>query len=180
LANLALIFEESANNESLATSNFLKQFKIIIEFFTLELRVAFDMDSGNKANILNLLHRRASDDKCTVRKASLQVLEMLGQLGNGLYLEEKDLVLLQDACQDPALSIRKQGMISLTQLLRVHPGIESDLFFLLMSFTDNTSLANVWLNSILPLVMDAETTVQEKCVDFVEEIIFAEVINYSK
>jgi len=74
LANLALIFEESSTNKQLADST-----KLFNDLTSSELRSAFNMDSntaepnGNKTDIFSLLHRRAADDKPSVRKASLQV-----------------------------------------------------------------------------------------------------------
>jgi len=57
-------------------------------------------------------------------------------------------------------------MTSLTQLLRVHG--------------ENKDLALIWLKSILPLVMDPESTVQEKCLDFLEEMILDKIVSYAK
>lgn len=59
-----------------------------------------------------------------------------------------------------------QAMESLTELMRVHPS--------------HPALYRAWLTGVLPLVADAESSVQQKCLDYVEEIIFDRVIQTTK
>lgn len=53
-------------------------------------------------------------------------------------------------------------MMSLGSLLRSHPS--------------HPTLYKVWLSAVLPLAADPETTIVEKCLDEVEELIFDRVV----
>ncbi len=50
-----------------------------------------------------------------------QALETIGLFHEELLLGIGELRLLADRCNDPAVSIRKQAMLSLGQLMRAHP-----------------------------------------------------------
>lgn len=96
-----------------------------------------------------MLRKRIKDEKTNVRKSALQVGGFSALLQYALFLEtnsfaviischtcvfqvlvcilkhcdilnmEKDLSVLQDHCRDPAVSVRKQALQSLTELLMV-------------------------------------------------------------
>ena len=92
--------------------------------------------SGDDSLVMNMLQRRTSDNKVAVRKSALQALEALSRLRRNGVLEEvgtcrleclvvsrhclvicwQDVVAIHERCLDPALSVRKQAMISLTAL----------------------------------------------------------------
>ncbi|XP_028399882.1 condensin-2 complex subunit D3-like [Dendronephthya gigantea] len=112
-------------------------------------------------NVSEMIRRRVSDGKVLVRKAAIQVLESIIRM-NSDALCKQDLETLHDRTMDPALSVRKQAMVSMTALLTENP--ESEL------------LHGVWLDAILPLVMDRETTAQEKCLSILEEIILQNIV----
>jgi hypothetical protein len=101
-----------------------------------------------------------------------------------------ELRLLADRCSDPAVSIRKQvqrpfsllyahfatatihtwsfsqAMIALGNLLKLHPS--------------HPTLYKIWLSAVLPLVADPESTIIEKCLDEVEELVFERVVKAYK
>ncbi|ELT94745.1 hypothetical protein CAPTEDRAFT_191587, partial [Capitella teleta] len=51
---------------------------------------------------------------------------------------------------------------------------------LLMESPLDQNLQKIWLNGVLPLVVDRESSVQEKCQDFLEDLLFSKVVAISK
>lgn len=66
--------------------------------------------------ILQMVRRRTTDEKVGVRKAALQALESLMRLDPNVTRKE-DVGVVYERCLDPALSVRKQAIVSLTVLL---------------------------------------------------------------
>uniref|UniRef100_K1QWD7 Condensin-2 complex subunit D3 n=1 Tax=Magallana gigas TaxID=29159 RepID=K1QWD7_MAGGI len=75
---------------------------------------------------------------------------------------EMDLGVLVDRCRDPTLSVRKQAMQCLTDLL--------------LSMPTEKPLQQCWLDGVLPLVTDRESTLEEKCMESLEEIILSNIV----
>ena len=103
--------------------------------------------------ILELLRRRSHDAKPLVRKAALLALStvLLHQDENDgvFFVSRDDLQVFYDACQDIAPSLRKRGVLDLTQLLeRRH---------------DDPRVKLAWLGAVLPLYNDREAAVQTAC-----------------
>lgn len=65
--------------------------------------------------ILQMVRRRTMDEKVGVRKAALQALESLMRLSPEVTRKE-DVGVVYERCLDPALSVRKQAIVSLTML----------------------------------------------------------------
>ena len=65
--------------------------------------------------ILQMVRRRTTDEKVGVRKAALQALESLMRLSPDITRKE-DVGMVYERCLDPALSVRKQAIVSLTML----------------------------------------------------------------
>ena len=63
-----------------------------------------------------MVRRRTTDEKVGVRKAALQALESLVRLDPNVTRKE-DVGVVYERCLDPALSVRKQAIVSLTVLL---------------------------------------------------------------
>ncbi|RMX45333.1 hypothetical protein pdam_00000748 [Pocillopora damicornis] len=116
-------------------------------------------------NIGVIIRKRTRDEKVGVRKAALQALESVITL-NLDSLERVDVLTLHDCCMDPALSVRRQAMVSLTSLLQERPKC--------------TMVHSLWLEGVLPLVMDRETTAQEKCFQILEEVLLHNIVPLSK
>lgn len=84
-----------------------------------------------------------------------------------MLLSEEDLDIFMKACHDISfISIRKQGLLSLSQLMVVRP---LDL-----------SLQEAWINAVLSLVIDSEVSVIQKVITVVNEVIFEKLISWSK
>ncbi|EDO46571.1 predicted protein, partial [Nematostella vectensis] len=111
------------------------------------------------------IRKRTCDEKVGVRKAALQALESVIHLDLA-HLHKPDLIMLHDRCMDPALSVRRQAMVSLTSLLQEQP--------------TNAMLQSIWLDGILPLVLDRETTAQEKCYQILEELILSKIVTLQR
>ncbi len=151
LSCLAICFEQVEQNEALKSA--------VSSCLSASENIAHSSLSLDKVEFLALLRRRVCDAKTGVRKSALQVLEVLGQI---TPFEEQDLCLIMERCLDTAVSIRKQAISCLTSLLRASP---------------TTSLMCVaWVHGVLPLIMDPETTVQDRCLDYFEELLLQRII----
>ncbi|XP_027743858.1 condensin-2 complex subunit D3 [Empidonax traillii] len=127
-------------------------------------------DSGNTAvleekEVMAMLRERAGDEKTNVRKSALQVL-------TGILKHEvtpcsaEDLLPLQERCRDPAVSVRKQSLQSITELL--------------LSQHSNVLVQKAWLNGVVPVVMDAESSVQEKALEYLDQLLLQHIKPYQK
>jgi condensin-2 complex subunit D3 len=109
--------------------------------------------------ICGILRLRSTDARPVVRKAALSALLAILLMAepDQRCWTPSDLQVLFDGCMDISLSIRKLGMTALSRLLAKYP--------------DDADLNKVWLGAVLPLVMDAEITVQEDALRHVDELI---------
>ncbi|XP_074159851.1 condensin-2 complex subunit D3 isoform X2 [Sminthopsis crassicaudata] len=123
-------------------------------------RIGFD---GN--DILIMLRQRIGDEKTNVRKSALQVLVSIMKHSQ-IPCTQEDLSTLQDRCRDPAVSVRKQALQSLTDLLMVQH--------------KNVLIQKAWLTGIIPVVMDTESTVQEKALECLDQLVLQHIKHYSK
>ena len=117
-------------------------------------------------SLLHLLHRRCADGKAGVRRASLVTLTVLLLLHrtSPSFLPSISLPSLQclyDSCQDQSVLVRKQAMLSLTQIAS--------------SFDADPVVGQVWLGAVLPLVEDSESGVRDRAVQCVRELIVERV-----
>ncbi|XP_013791345.1 condensin-2 complex subunit D3-like, partial [Limulus polyphemus] len=117
----------------------------------------FSVDS-----FMEMISRRCSDQKVNVRKASLQVLE------NVLIIKETNTLenyikLLENHCLDPAVLVRKQAVQSLSNLLECCPL--------------STTIQKHWMQGVLPLVLDPENSIQEKCLEMVYSLLLEKIVS---
>ncbi|KFP76034.1 Condensin-2 complex subunit D3, partial [Acanthisitta chloris] len=113
--------------------------------------------------IMAMLRVRAGDEKTNVRKSALQVF--VGLLKHRLIpCTAEDLSMLQERCRDPAVSIRKQALQSMTDLLLFEPS--------------NVLLQKAWLRGVVPVVVDAESSVQEKALDCLYQLLLQHIKSY--
>nr|XP_045590344.1 condensin-2 complex subunit D3-like [Procambarus clarkii] len=127
----------------------------------LDLVEEEDLELPNAARVVSMLHRRALDDKVTVRKSALQVLENLMRLDNEM-LSDKNLEVLAEHCRDPALLVRKQIITSLSTLVTCYPQHEA--------------VITVWIKGVLPLILDPEIKVQERVVEVLDQLLFKRLL----
>ncbi|OXB65770.1 hypothetical protein ASZ78_004446 [Callipepla squamata] len=170
--------------------------KTLPAFKTIELTNSSDAAVLDGKEIMAVLRVRAGDEKTTVRKSALQWLnlEMNFFLVNYLVLlacipnevtlvldfqvftnilkhkaipcTAEDLSTLQDRCRDPAVSVRKQALQSVTELLE--------------SQHDDVLVQKAWLTGVVPVVMDSESSVQEKALECLDQILLQHIKHYSK
>ena len=116
----------------------------------------------SSAELVTFLRGRALDQSVFVRKSALQVLENILRSSNSLMAE--DLVsVLAEHCRDSSLAVRKQMVISLTELVRTYP--------------ENVSLIKVWVNGVFPLILDVEAKAAEKVLECVWECLFRNLVH---
>ncbi|NXF98498.1 CNDD3 protein, partial [Eubucco bourcierii] len=115
--------------------------------------------------VVAMLRLRAADEKTNVRRAALQVFTSILK-HKVIPCTTEDLSALQDHCRDPAVSVRKQALQSLTELLLVQHY--------------NVLVQKAWLKGVVPVVMDPETSVQEKALDCLDQLLLQHIKNYNK
>ncbi|XP_069470215.1 condensin-2 complex subunit D3 [Ambystoma mexicanum] len=159
----SIMSAENSSNSSEATSN--QHRKTHATFKTIEVTENDDTTECDGKEVLTMLRLRAGDEKTNVRRAALQVLVNIFKF-NVVSFSAEDLSTLKDRCRDPAVSVRKQALQSLTDLL--------------MAQTENVKLQNAWLTGIVPVVIDTESTVQDKALDCLDQLMLQHVKHYSK
>ncbi|XP_076968507.1 condensin-2 complex subunit D3 isoform X2 [Tamandua tetradactyla] len=122
------------------------------------------VESGERC-ILAMLRKRLRDEKTNVRKSALQVLVNILKHCEISGMKE-DLSVLQDQCRDPAVSVRKQALQSLTDLLMAQPRC--------------VQIQKAWLTGVIPVVMDCESTVQEKALECLDQLLLQCIKQYDK
>ncbi|XP_072211018.1 condensin-2 complex subunit D3 [Excalfactoria chinensis] len=151
-----MLSEEAMSNHPLKT---LPSFK------TTDLTNSSSAAMVNGKEIMALLRLRAGDEKTTVRKSALQVFTNILK-HKAIPCTAEDLATLQDRCRDPAVSVRKQALQSVTELLEVQH--------------DDVLVHKAWLTGVVPVVMDSETSVQEKALECLDQVLLQHIKHYSK
>ncbi|NXY90767.1 CNDD3 protein, partial [Alcedo cyanopectus] len=162
------VLEANTNTTSLigsaeATSS--HPLKTFLTFKTIELT-----DSSNTAvldgiEVMAMLRLRARDEKTNVRKSALQVFMNILK-HKVIPCTAEDVSTLQDRCRDPAVSVRKQALQSITELL--------------LSQHENILVQKAWLHGVVPAVMDTESSVQEKALDCLDQLLLQHIKSYHK
>ncbi|XP_036050224.1 condensin-2 complex subunit D3 [Onychomys torridus] len=120
--------------------------------------------SGERC-FMAMLRKRTRDEKINVRKSALQVLVSILKHCDILSMEE-DLLILRDHCRDPAVSVRKQALQSLTELVTAQPTC--------------VPVQKAWLMGVIPVVMDCESTVQEKALECLDQLLLQNLKHHRK
>ncbi|XP_075298424.1 condensin-2 complex subunit D3 isoform X2 [Opisthocomus hoazin] len=157
------VLEANANTASLivsAEAGSSHPLKTLPTFKTIELT-----DSSNTAvldgkEVMAMLRLRAGDEKTNVRKSALQVFRNILK-HRVIPCTAEDLSTLQDRCRDPAVSVRKQALQSITELL--------------VSHHSNVLVQKAWLYGVVPVVMDTESSVQEKALDCLDQLLLQHI-----
>ncbi|XP_009703072.1 PREDICTED: condensin-2 complex subunit D3, partial [Cariama cristata] len=139
--------------------------KTLPTFKTIELTDSNDAAVLDGKEVMAMLRLRAGDAKTNVRKSALQVLTKILKC-KVIPCTAEDLSALQDRCRDPAVSVRKQALQSITELL--------------VSQHNNVLMQKAWLNGVVPVVMDTESSVQEKAVDCLDQLLLQHIKCYNE
>ncbi|KAM6238226.1 condensin-2 complex subunit D3 [Porphyrio hochstetteri] len=134
--------------------------KTLATFKTIELTDSSGTAALDGKEVMSMLRVRAGDEKTNVRKSALQVFTNILKY-RMIPCTGEDLSTLQDRCRDPAVSVRKQALQSVTELL--------------LSLPDNVLVQKAWLNGVVPAVMDAESSVQEKALDCLDQLLLQHI-----
>ncbi|KAL5006443.1 hypothetical protein ScPMuIL_015249 [Solemya velum] len=134
-------------------------------FLSVNLTPGFNPNLVDDDGVISMLRRRAQDEKVNVRKSALQAIESFIRFEGASYRKE-DIEVLKERCRDPSLTVRKQAMQSLTDLL--------------LDMSHDEHLQRMWLDGVLPLVIDRETSLQEKCFETLEGIVLNNIVPFQK
>ncbi|XP_077105659.1 condensin-2 complex subunit D3 [Ranitomeya variabilis] len=127
---------------------------------TIEVTDDCDPMGTDGRDMLAMLRLRAGDEKTNVRKSALQVLVNILKY-NLIPCSSSDLCTLQDRCRDPAVSVRKQALTSLSELLQAQP--------------HNVAVQKACLTGLIPVVLDTEMTVQDKTLECLEQLLLQSI-----
>ncbi|XP_029556003.1 condensin-2 complex subunit D3 [Salmo trutta] len=152
------VLEGDSSDGTLNSQTTQKTFRTL-PFKTIEI-TNNDHASFESKDTMALLKHRVSDPKTNVRKCALQA--MMGLLKhNVIMLSEENLAVLSERTRDPALSVKKKALQCLMDLLAAHP--------------ENSLVQKAWLRGVVPAVVDAESSVQEKALECLEQTILSQV-----
>ncbi|XP_066279789.1 condensin-2 complex subunit D3-L-like isoform X2 [Branchiostoma lanceolatum] len=121
--------------------------------------------AGGTQNLFAMLGDRLNDDKVGVRKAALQAFESLVSI-SPTPPSVKEVEIIYQRCMDVSLSVRKQALQSLTTVLHKNPALPH--------------VHKLWLEGVVPAVMDRETTCSEKSLELLEDTILEQIDDVGK
>lgn len=90
-----------------------------------------------------------------------QVLEA-GSMHSEYGLNETDALLMHQRCADKVSTVRRQAMLAITGLMGRFPG--------------HYPLQGLWLDAVVPLIMDNDTGVKDKAAELLQEHILQGVL----
>ncbi|XP_039420704.1 condensin-2 complex subunit D3 isoform X1 [Corvus cornix cornix] len=132
---------------------------------TFELTDSSDTARPDGEEFMAILRERAGDEKIIVRKPAVRVLGSLLKHGH-MPCTAENVGTLRDRCRDPAASVCKQALHSITELLLFQHS--------------NVLVQKAWWNGVVPVVMGAENSVQEKALDCLDQILLQNIKPYNK
>ncbi|XP_074503106.1 condensin-2 complex subunit D3 [Sebastes fasciatus] len=134
-----------------------------LPFRTVEISSTVSSDCDAREN-LALLLRRVKDSKTNVRKSALQAL--LGLLKhNVIPMSGENLATLSERCRDPAVSVKKKALQCVGELLTAKP--------------ECSVVQKAWLQGVVPAVVDAESSVQDRALEALDEVLLSHIKPYS-
>ena len=79
----------------------------------------------------------------------------------------KDLVeVLAEKCRDSSLAVKKQMVVSLTELVKTYP--------------DKEELVYIWVDGVFPLILDVEQKAAKKVLECIWECLFGNLVSARK
>ncbi|XP_017580409.1 condensin-2 complex subunit D3 [Pygocentrus nattereri] len=111
-----------------------------------------------------LFKQRVSDPKTNVRKCALETIASLLK-HSVIPCTPENLAILSERCRDPAVSVKKKAMQCLMDLLTV--------------LSDSSEVQEAWLRGVVPAVIDSESSVQEKALECLDDIILTHIKSHS-
>ncbi|GLD65173.1 condensin-2 complex subunit D3, partial [Lates japonicus] len=134
-----------------------------LPFRTVEFSSTDSSGCDAKDNMAFLL-RRVKDSKPNVRKSALQAL--VGLLKHDVIpVCWENLAMLSERCRDPAVSVKKKALQCVGELLVAKP--------------ESTVVQKAWLQGVVPAVVDSESSVQDKALEILDQVLLSQVKLYS-
>lgn len=136
-----------------------------------------DCISACCVSLHNVFSKRAvADDKATVRKSIIDALvELLlfceSKALDHLRLSAADANLLESLSRDTSLSARKAAADGISMLLEMCS--ESETIWRPIEEV----FERAWLNSVLPMILDAETTCVSKAIELFNDLVIEPILN---
>ncbi|XP_078673980.1 condensin-2 complex subunit D3-L-like isoform X1 [Branchiostoma floridae x Branchiostoma belcheri] len=127
-----------------------------------------DVSFGRNAaggTLFSMLGERLNDEKVGVRKAALQAFESLVSI-SPTPPSVKEVETIYKRCMDVSLSVRKQALQSLTTVLHKNPALPH--------------VHKLWLEGVVPAVLDRETSCSEKSLELLEDTILEQIEDVRK
>ncbi|XP_055083053.1 condensin-2 complex subunit D3 [Periophthalmus magnuspinnatus] len=135
-----------------------------LPFRTVELSHTDSSVCEGKVNLEHIL-RRVKQSNTNVRKSALQAL--VGLLKHDVVPSTWDnLSVLASRCRDPAVSVKKKALQCVGELLSVKPccgGVQV-----------------AWLEGVCSAVMDAESSVQERALEALDDVLLSHIKIFSE
>ncbi|KAK2823917.1 hypothetical protein Q5P01_021092 [Channa striata] len=154
--------EDEITEGSLSSQQTQKTYRTL-PFRTVEISCTDSPGCDAKEN-LALLLRRVKDSKTNIRKAALQAL--MGLLKhNVIPINWENLSILSERCRDPAVSVKKKALQCVGELLAAKP--------------ESSVVQKAWLHGVVPAVLDSESSVQDKALEAVDQVLLSQVKPYS-
>lgn len=135
-----------------------------------------------RLSLLDMLRERATDDRPQVRTKALQAFGLALSMPwpkpshqqedpsasrrcldhvNMLIMDD-DLEVFASHCRDASLSVRKQAMLSLTELLTARPA--------------DALIQDMWIQAVIPMTFDAESSVANKVAESLHTLLFDNLV----
>lgn len=146
------MFEESNSNKKFLTFDDLKE----------ALSDGIDLLPGSNA-LITMLAERIEDERAVIRRSTVQILKNLVLMFPVLMNEV--VPLISRRCRDPTLTVRRFAVQVLSQLLQ--------------QFPDNSQLLDEWVRTVMPQIFDIEIKVQEKVLEYLQELLLNRIVDVS-
>nr|XP_003708229.2 PREDICTED: condensin-2 complex subunit D3-like isoform X1 [Megachile rotundata] len=146
------IFNESDPNKKFVTFQELKN----------ALSENVDLLPGSNV-LIKMLMERIEDERAMIRRSTLQIMKNLILMFPNLIKEVVSVISRR--CRDPALLVRRFAVQVLSQLLQ--------------QFPDNSQLLHEWVQTVLPQIFDIEIKVQEKVLEYLQELLLNKIKDVS-
>ncbi|CAD1470510.1 unnamed protein product [Heterotrigona itama] len=167
---MAIIAEFTESDNRKDKEIFLTIFKesdVNKQFFTfhdIKASLFEDINLLPGSNILiTMLRDRVEDERAMVRRSTLQILKNLILMFPSLIHDIVPVISLR--CRDSTLIVRRFSVQILSQLLK--------------QFPDNSQLLHEWVQTVIPQIFDIEIKVQEKVLDYLEELLLNKIQHVS-
>ncbi|XP_036980701.1 condensin-2 complex subunit D3 [Acanthopagrus latus] len=156
------VLESEITEGSVSAQQTQKTYRTL-PFRTVEISTTDGSVFDAKEN-LALLLRRVEDSKTNVRKSALQAL--VGLLKHAVIpMSWENLSTLSERCRDSAVSVKKKALQCVGELLAAKP--------------ECNMVQRVWLQGVVPAVVDPENSVQEKALEALDQVVLSQVKQYS-